>query len=79
MTRDERLPRSDPPAGELPRVEVGEIDILVNNVGGASAFPGGLSTIPEWELALAANHPAYVSLTNNTVFPVAPLAPGGRR
>src|SRR5918996_2332702 len=50
--------------------KLGEIDILVNNVGGASAFPGGLRTIPdgEWEMAPPAHHhPAYVSLTNNTV------------
>ena len=43
-------------ASEAERV-LGEVDIIVNNAGGAAPFPGGIDTIPdtEWEAAVAAN------------------------
>jgi NAD(P)-dependent dehydrogenase (short-subunit alcohol dehydrogenase family) len=43
-------------AGEADTL-LGAVDILVDNAGGGSPFPGGISTIPdsEWDAALATN------------------------
>ncbi|HEV7974523.1 SDR family oxidoreductase [Amycolatopsis sp.] len=44
---------------------LGGLDILVNNAGGATAFPGGIATIPDehWQAALDSNFLSVVRLT----------------